>query len=280
MLTARDWEVLQKYAPRVLSLTFHSPSPFYRNVLEALRKPPVAQPPLPNLQRLAYHRYVPEDYALLDILFVPSLTDLSIEVHPISCPDISFISPLATLCPHLTSLRLFGYGSHELLKATVSDVIMGLPHLQTLRCDRLSQAAITFLAWHPSLTELDISVPNGRQYNFSHFPHPTLPRTPPFFRIKSFGMNSIHLTAITAFIQATQPSPSHLCITAGQGTSPQVLQEFIDTLSNQRRHESLQSLRVQSYPSHQHFQIASIDIDVIRPLLRFFKLRELHLLMV
>ena len=182
-----EWEVLQKYIPRVRSLTFHSEAPFYRNILEALHNPPVAQPPLPNLQRLHYGHFIPEDYPLLDIFFVPSLTDLTIELHPISLPDISFISPIATSCPHLTSFCLSGYGSHETILTIVSNVIMILPHLQKLRCDELNQAAITYIAWHPSLTELDINIPSGRrQYDFAQFPHPTLPRIPPFSQINSF----------------------------------------------------------------------------------------------
>ncbi|KAG1746706.1 uncharacterized protein EDB91DRAFT_1245889 [Suillus paluster] len=279
-LTARDWEVLQKYVPRVLSLTFHSETPFYRNVLKALRQSPVAQPPLPNLQRLDYRHLIPEDYRLLDIFFVPSLTDLAIQVHRASFPDISFISPLATSCPRLTSFRLFGYGSHELIKATVSDVIMGLPHLQTLHCDELSSAAITFVAWHPSLTELDIFVPSGHQYDLSQCPHPTLPRIPPFSRIKTFGMHSVHLSSITAFIQAVQPSPSHLRIATSQCSSPQDFQELFSTLSNKRRHESVQIIGVQSYPPHEYPSVASVDMDTIKPLLSFLKLRELHLLIV
>ncbi|KAG1741087.1 hypothetical protein EDB19DRAFT_1706216 [Suillus lakei] len=258
-LTTGDWEVLQKYVPRVRSLTFHAAAPLCRNVLKALRQSPIAQPPLPNLQRLDYRHFMPEDYPLLDIFFVPSLTDLTIEVHPATFPDISFISPLATLCPHLTSFRLFGYG---------------LPHLQTLHCDQLSQAAITFVAWHLSLTELDISIPSGHPYNFSQFLHPTLPRIPPFSRIKSFGMNSIHLTTITAFIKAIQPSPSHLRITTSHALSPENLEEFFGILSNQWRHASLQILQLES-----SLPGASIDIDTIKPLLRFSNLRELHLLM-
>ncbi|KAG1746709.1 uncharacterized protein EDB91DRAFT_1118444 [Suillus paluster] len=278
ILTTSDWEVLQKYVPRVLSLTIYqcySEAPFYHNVLTALRQQPVAQPPLPNLQRLDCRYLIPEDYPLLDILFVPSMTDLTLEILPVSFPNIPlFISPLATLCPRLTSLHLFGYGSHEPIKAAVSDVIMGLPHLKMLQCDELSQAAITFVAWHPSLTELDISIPSDHQYDFSQFPHSTLPRIPPFSRIKSFGMNSSHLTDITAFIQAVQPSPSHLHIKAVQGPSSQGLQEFFSTLSNQRRCDSMQSLRFQP---NKRFPAASIDMDTIKPLLRFSKLRELLL---
>ncbi|KAG1731988.1 uncharacterized protein EDB91DRAFT_1206239 [Suillus paluster] len=281
ILNASDWEVLQKYVPRVLSLTIsqcHEEVPFYHNVLIALRQQPVTQPPLPNLQRLDCRHLIPEDYPLLDIFFVPSMTDLTIHIYPVDFPNIPLsISPLATLCPRLTSLRLFGYGSHERIKATVSDVIMGLPYLQTLRCDELSQAAITFIAWHPSLTELDLTIPSGHQYDFSQFPHPTLPRIPPFSRIKSFGMNSRHLTDITAFIQTVQPSPSHLRINATKGSSLQGLQEFFSALSNQRRCESMQSLRFQS---NKLPPAASIDMDTIKPLLRFSKLRELHLSMV
>ncbi|KAG1804526.1 uncharacterized protein BJ212DRAFT_891467 [Suillus subaureus] len=200
---------MQKYVPRVRSLTFHLEAPLYRNILRALRQSPVAQPPLPNLQRLDYRHVIPEDYHLLDIFFVPSLTDLTVEVDPAGFPDISFISPLPASCPHLTSFRLFGYESHEPLVATVSNVIMSLPHLQALHCDQLSQAAITFVAWHSSLTELDISIPNDHAYNFSQFPHPTLPRMPPFSRIKSFRMNSVWLTTIGAFIRR---SNSHLLV--------------------------------------------------------------------
>lgn len=254
-------------------MTFHLEAPLCRNVLKALRQSPVAQPPLPNLQRLDYRHLIPEDYHLLDIFFVPSLTDLTIEVHPASFPDVSFISPLPALCPHLTSLRLFGYESHEPLVATVSNVIMSLPHLQTLHCDQLSQAVITFVAWHSSLTELDISIPSSHVYNFSQFPHPTLPRMPPFSRIKSFGMNSVRLTTIGAFIKAVQSPPSHLRITTSHASSPEDLEEFFSILSNQWRHESLQILRVKS-----SLPGASIDIDTIKPLLHFSKLRELYLL--
>ncbi|KAG2344089.1 hypothetical protein BDR05DRAFT_947825 [Suillus weaverae] len=280
-LSARDWEVLQKYVPLVRSLTFLTNSwdlYRYRDVLNALRQPPVAQPPLPNLQRLDYRHHVPEDCPLLDIFFVPSLTDLTIEVQHSRLPDISFISPLATLCPHLTSFRLFGYGSHEPTVATVSNVIMSLPHLQTLHCDQLSQAAITFVAWHLSLTELDIRIPSGHPYNVPQYPHHSLPQIPPFSRIKSFVMRSTHLTAITAFIQAVQPSSSHLCITASQGMPSKDLQEFFSILSNQRIHESLQILRVQSRSFHQTLSDGFIDIGTIEPLLCFSRLRELHLL--
>ncbi|KAG1746722.1 uncharacterized protein EDB91DRAFT_1118506 [Suillus paluster] len=270
-LTASDWEVLQKYVPRVLSLTIsqcHGEAPFYHNQ-------PVAQPPLPNLQRFDCRHLIPEDYPLLNMFFVPSMTDLSLEIHPVDFPNIPlFISPLATLCPRLTSLRLFGYGSHEPIKATVSDVIMSLPHLQTLHCDELSQAAMNFVAWHPSLTELEITIPSGHQYDFSQFPHPALPRIPPFSRIKSFGMNSCHLTDINAFIKTVQPSPLHLRIKAVQGPSLQGLQEFFSTLSSQWRCDSMQSLQFQP---NKRFPAASIDMDTIKPLLRFSKLRELLL---
>ncbi|KAG2042500.1 hypothetical protein BDR03DRAFT_996768 [Suillus americanus] len=279
-LTARDWEVLQKYVPRVMSVTFDPELTYCRNLLKALRQPPVAQPPLPNLQRLqCYSHWAAEDYPFLDVFFVPSLTDLAIEVSSFCIPDFSFISPLPILCPHLTSFRLFGYGSHESIKAIVSNVVMSLPHLQTLHCDQLSQAAITFVAWHPSLTKLDIRIPNGHPYDFSDFPHPTLPRIPPFSRIKSFGIDSLRLSVITAFIQVVQPSPFHLRITMNQGSSPEGLLELFSTLSNQQRQESIQSLRVQSYKSHEP-RTAPIDIDTIRPLLYFSKLRELHLLMI
>ncbi|KAG2366925.1 hypothetical protein BDR07DRAFT_1394844 [Suillus spraguei] len=234
-----------------------------RNVLKALRQSSVAQPPLPNLQRLDYRHFIPEDYHLLDVFFTPSLTDLTIEVHPASFPDVSFISPLAALCPHLTSFRLFGYKAHEPIMAIVSNVIMSLPHLQTLHCDQLSQAAITFVAWHPSLTELDIGIPSGHMYNFSQFQHPTLPRIPPFSLIKSFGMNSIRLSTISAFIKTIQPSPFHLRITTSHASSHEDLVEFFNVSSNEWRFLSL---------------AASIDIDTINPLLRFSKLRELHLL--
>ncbi|KAG0709190.1 hypothetical protein DFH29DRAFT_218740 [Suillus ampliporus] len=160
------------------------------------------------------------------------------------------------------------------------NVIMSLPRLQTLRCDQLNKAAITFVAWHPSLTELDISIPSAHQYDFLQSSHPTLPRIPPFSQIKIFRMNSVHLAAITAFIQAVQPSPSHLCIKARREPALQSVQEFFNTLSNQRMHESMQSLRVQSYSSHIRLPVAPIDIDTIKPLLRFSKLQELHLLMV
>ncbi|KAG2113174.1 uncharacterized protein F5147DRAFT_64676 [Suillus discolor] len=145
-LTTRDWEVMQKYVPRIRSLRFHVAAgrgPRCCNILKALRQSPVAQPPLPNLQRLDYRCYVFKDHHLLDIFFVPSLIDLTIEVHPASFPDVSFISPLAALCPHLTSFRLSGYRSHEPIMATVSNVVMSLPHLRTLHCDQFSQAAIT-----------------------------------------------------------------------------------------------------------------------------------------
>jgi hypothetical protein len=254
-------------------VTFHVAAPLCRNVLKALRQSPVVQPPLPNLQRLDYRHLIPEHYHLLDIFFVPSLTDLTIEVHTASFPDVSFISPLAALCPHLTSFRLFGYKSHEPTVATVSNVIMSLPHLQTLHCDQLSQAAITFVAWHPSLTELDISIPSDHAYNLAQFPHPTLPRVPPFSQIKGFGMNSVRLTTINAFIKAVQPSPSHLRVTMSHASSPEDLEEFFSILSNKWRDKSLQILRLKS-----SLPGASIDIDTIKPLLRFSKLRELHLL--
>ncbi|KAG1781067.1 hypothetical protein EV702DRAFT_1077473 [Suillus placidus] len=265
-LSARDWEVLQKYVPLVRTLTF-LPNALdlyrYRDVLSALRQPPVAQPPLPNLQRLDYRHHVPEDGHLLDIFFVPSLTDLTIEVQHSRLPDISFISPLATLCPHLTSFRLFGYGSHEPTVATVSNIIMSLPHLQALQSDHLSQEAITFVAWHQSLAELDISITSGHPYSFPQYPHHPLPQIPPFSRIKSFAMRSTHLTAITAFIQAVQPSPSNLCITTSQGMSSEDLQEFFSILSRS---------------FHQTLSDGFIDIGTIKPLLCFSRLRELHLL--
>ncbi|KAG0709189.1 hypothetical protein DFH29DRAFT_886934 [Suillus ampliporus] len=163
----------------------------------------------------------------------------------------------------------------------VSNVIMSLPRLQTLRCDQLSQAAMTFVAWHPSLTELDISIPGDHPHTFSQFPHPTLPQILPFSRIESFGMNSIHLTAITRFIQEARPSPYHLRITTSEWASPRDLQNFFSTLSNQRRHETLQSLRVQSYPyptGNRPIPVQTINIDDIKPLLRFSKLRKLYLL--
>ncbi|KAG1880314.1 hypothetical protein C8R48DRAFT_159951 [Suillus tomentosus] len=96
---------------------------------------------------------------------------------------------------------------------------MSLPHLRTLHWDQFSQAAIAFVAWHPSLTELDISIPSGLPYNLPQFPHPTLPRLPPFSQIKSFGMNSVRLTTINAFIKAIQLSPSHLRIATSQASS-------------------------------------------------------------
>ncbi|KAG2070204.1 hypothetical protein BDR04DRAFT_1118543 [Suillus decipiens] len=139
-----------------------------RNVLKALRQSPVAQPPLPNLQRLDCSHFIREDYHLLDIFFMPSLTNLTIEVEPFKFPDVSFISPLAALCPHLTSFHLFGYEAHEPIMAIVSNIIMSLPHLQTLRCDQLSQAAIDFIAWHPSLTDLDINISSDHRYESLH----------------------------------------------------------------------------------------------------------------
>ncbi|KAG1741144.1 hypothetical protein EDB19DRAFT_1908172 [Suillus lakei] len=245
----------------------------------ALRQPPVAQPPLPNLQHLHYSHWAAEDYPLLDVFFVPSLVDLVIEISSVGIANFSFISPLATLCTNLTSFRLSGYGPHESIKTIASNVVMSPPppQLQTLHCDQLSQAAITFVAWHPSLTKLDISVPNGHPYDFSEFPHPTPHQMPPFSRIKSFGVDSLRLNSITAFIQVIQPSPSHLRIRMSQGSSLEGLLEFFGALSNQQRQESMQSLRVQSYLSHPA-RPASIKIDTIKPLLHFSKLRELHLL--
>lgn len=280
ILSARDWEVLQKYVPLVRSLTFLSNSRDlyrYRDVLNALRQPPVAQPPLPNLQRLDYRHHVPEDYPLLDIFFVPSLTDLTIEIRHTRLPNISFISPLATLCPHLTSFRVFGYGTHEPTVATVSNVITSLPRLQTLHSDHLSQAAINFVACHPSLTELDISITSDHPYKFPQYLHHSIP---PFSQIKSFAARSTHLTAITAFIEMVQLSLSHLCVTTRQEVSTKDLQEFFNILSNQRIHESLQILQVhwQSTSFFQTLPDGIIDICTIEPLLRFSRLRELHLL--
>lgn len=280
-LSTRDWEVLQKYVPLVRSLTFLAKSRDlyrYRDVLNALRQPPVAQPPFPNLQRLDYHHHVREDYPLLDIFFVPSLTELTIEIQHSCLPDISFISPLPTLCPHLKSVRIFGYGTHEPTVATVSNVIISLPRLQTLHCDHLSQVATNFVAWHPLLTELDISITSGHPYNFPQYLHHSSPQILPFSRIKSFVVRSTHLTAITAFIQTVQPSPSDLCVTTSKGMSSKDLQEFFNILSNQRVHEPLQILRVQSPFSHETVSDGIIDIGTIEPLLRFSRLRELHLL--
>ncbi|KAG1746705.1 uncharacterized protein EDB91DRAFT_1267311 [Suillus paluster] len=264
-LTARDWEVLQKYVPQVLSLTFHhdSEAPLYRNILKALQQSPVAQPPLPNLQCLYYHHCIPEDYPLLDILFVPSLKGLAIDIRPASFLNISLlISPLATLCPHLTFLHIFGYRSHEPIKATVSDIIMGLPHLQMLHRDELSQAAITSIAWRPSLDELDIIIPSDHQYDFSQFPHPTLPRIPPFSGIKIFKMTSLHLTAITALFRQSNPRLPICRLRRAKGRHLKICKSF------------------SCYPFHQHHPDASIDMDIIKPLLRFSKLRGLHLMMI
>lgn len=137
---------------------------------------------------------------------------------------------------------------HELIMATVSNVNMSLPHLQTLHCDQFSQVAITFVAWHPSLTELDISIPSGLPYNLPQFPHPTLPRLPPFAQIKSFGINSVRLTTISAFIKAIQSSPSHLRIATSQASSPEDLEGFFSILSNQWKHDFLQILQLKSSP--------------------------------
>lgn len=57
------------------------------------------------------------------------------------------------------------------------------------------------------------------------------------------------------------------------------LQEFFNILSNQRIHEFLQILQVQSFLFHRlSGGLGIIDIGTIEPLLRFSRLRELHIL--
>ncbi|KAG1791660.1 uncharacterized protein HD556DRAFT_1528290 [Suillus plorans] len=175
------------------------------NILKALRQSPVAQPPLPNLQRLDYRCYVSKDYHLLDIFFVPSLIDLTIEVHPASFPDVSFISPLAIFPSFRLNLPRTHHGHCVKCRyepSSSSDA--------PLRSIQPSSDHFRRMAPIPSLTELDISIPSGLPYNLPQFPHPTLPRLPPFSQIKSFGMNSVRLTTISAFIKAIQSSSSHL----------------------------------------------------------------------
>jgi hypothetical protein len=46
---------------------------------------------------------------------------------------------------------------------------MSLSRLQTLHSDHLGQAALNFVSWHPSLTELNVSIPKGHAYKFPHY---------------------------------------------------------------------------------------------------------------
>lgn len=99
-----------------------------------------------------------------------------------------------------------------------------------------------------------------------------------FFPIKSIGIESLRPNVIPAFVQVVQSSPSHLRITMNQGSSPKESLVLFSASLNQQRQQSVQSLRVQSHKSYEP-RPTSVDIDIAGTgsLLRFSKLRELHL---
>ncbi|KAG2748484.1 hypothetical protein P692DRAFT_20510790 [Suillus brevipes Sb2] len=142
---------------------------------------------------------------------------------------------------------------------------------------RVSQAAIAFVAWHPSLIKME-SESVSRMALFFEFPHPTLPRIPLFSLIKSIGIESLRPNVFPAFVQVVQSSPSHLRITMNQGSSHEDSLELFSASLNQQRQQSVQSLQMQSHKSYKP-RPTSVDIDTTgtRPLLRFSKPRELHL---
>ena len=65
---------------------------------------------------------------------------------------------------------------------------------------------------------------------------------------------------------------------------PHDLQKFFSILLNRERQGSMQILHLVSHPSQEHLPVASvsipINIDTIRPLLRFSNMRKIYLLMV
>ncbi|KAH7930244.1 hypothetical protein BV22DRAFT_66416 [Leucogyrophana mollusca] len=283
-----DWAVFQKYARRVRfvmgpgAVTHSNPGRAISidgQVFIALCSAPAPIPLLPNLTSLNWNLRARGHIHILWRLISPSLTSLMlcVQASTLTSPrDLSLLALLGHVCPSLKEFHVVGAGDARGVVHALTWSVCRMQNLTAITNHHLGSEAILHLARLPSLTHLTISIPP----NFNPISTVLHLRKPAFSSLRELNVCSDTLVRTTAFLKLIDVAPEVVVARANSASGAVVVADLFATLASSCSPNAVHNVRISdiTYPSIEvDPQDYTIGLQELRPLLRFAKLRHLHL---
>ncbi|KAH7927599.1 hypothetical protein BV22DRAFT_1006684 [Leucogyrophana mollusca] len=287
-----DWDIFNKYAPRVRSLggLAYDNNPYKvtttvsSEVLQVLSCPPTSSPLLPNLRAITWNGLPVDHIPLFRHFLTTKVTRLIIRLdsETLDAYSYSTLSLVGIICPKLRNFAI-GRAKHAPRETgrsitIVSRTLCRLQHLKSVMVNIINGEAIIHLARLPALASasfaLDISF-NAASISSQ------LPATP-FPRLSLLKMQAPVLSSMDSLLKTMKISP-HLVDVSFDGDTPAArVAAFFVTLCSSCSPDSLFQLVIQENTRTLHDDIQNpstclLKIDQLRPLFQFTRLRSLRL---